>query len=138
MALTTKVNLKEQLPSVLLEMGRRYIATEFPDYAMNNDNMYLEMRTMVEKMATQLVLCEDLPLEPLKTFEAKTTFYYPKTWWQKLKEDHFPNWYLERWPVEKEATERKVTVKMSAAYPKLPDMPKYKDTPYKFHYAQTF
>ncbi len=129
---TTKVQTEE----VTLEFMRRYVATVIPDsHMMNVERIRLEMQPMLERMANQLVLCEDLPIEPLKEFEATAHFYHPSSWWQHFKKDIAPKWFIERFPIKDTRHTRKVTVKMAAAYPRLPvAFPKYGE--YKFVYTQ--
>lgn len=32
--------------------------------------------------------------------QARAEIEVPKTWWQHLKQDHFPAWFTRRWPVQ--------------------------------------
>ena len=126
--------LPRDVKDFTLEIARRYVARKLPDYSMNTDRMHLEIRDMVEEMAKTLVLCEDLPIEPLEEFSTEVVFQVPSSWFQMLKKEHAPLWFLKRYPIKYDSIRRKVKVKMSAAYPKLPiAFPKYGG--YRFHYS---
>jgi len=46
-------------------------------------------------------------------------FIFPKDWWQHLKRDHAPEWFIKRWPV-KYKDSYKLVVTHWAGYPELP------------------
>ncbi len=78
---------------------------------------------IIDAIALQLkgwVLAEKLE-DHIRTVRLVAEFRYPATWWQMFKEQHFPSWLRDRFPVryktERQEKARKVSFKKYATYP---------------------
>ena len=47
----------------------------------------------------------------------------PKNWWEHLKDDHFPEWWKKRWPVQHKEVWRDVTFNHWALLPGFDKVP---------------
>ena len=72
------------------------------------------LRSLVYKIKTEF-LSEKLVDE---TIHAK--FFFPKTWWQMFKQEHFPKWLLTRFPVKEDVFIKRYRFTKHAVYPELP------------------
>jgi hypothetical protein len=122
---------------VVIEFLRRAAIEELPpQYHVNGDRVVVEIRDVLTRLAKQVILCEDLPAEPLEKFTATAHWSVPSSWWQMFKRDVMPAWFKEKWPVEEREQSKQVEVKMYAVYPRLPyAFPKYGE--YKFSYVES-
>ena len=67
-----------------------------------------------------------IPAEDVKKQAVVTTFKYPDGWFEALKEQHFPGWLLDRYPVKYKEVSKTVIFTAYHVYPKLPMiMPDY-------------
>lgn len=72
--------------------------------------LHLSSRSELVGYVRRMVLCVNAWLlrdHNLHSVVTKTVAVkIPKTWWEMLKRDHLPRWWLRRWPVQtKEVTE---------------------------------
>lgn len=82
-------------------------------------DMMVELRAylLAEKLADETITV---------SFKEPVHFFMPSSWWQMLKRDHFPKWWLRRWPhgetyITKHAFgTREVAVQQFAAFPMSP------------------
>lgn len=52
--------------------------------------------------------------------ESRTQYaklFVPSSWWQRLKMDHFPGWFVRKWPVKRTPWQAKVQFKRFMHYP---------------------
>jgi len=48
----------------------------------------------------------------------KVVVAVPKNWWEHLKQDHFPQWYVHRYPVQTKPVSREITFDHMQLFPK--------------------
>ena len=123
---------------VTIEFIKRYAVGVLPDYyQLNGDRLEIQIRDMVERLAKEVVLCGNLPAEPLEKFTATAHWVVPKSWWQMFKRDVLPTWFSGKYPVIEKPQSKQVEVKCYAVYPRLPvAFPKYGEV--KFAYTESF
>lgn len=68
----------------------------------------------------QLMLTVRYKGEALQKTRHTVMSKWPATWWQMLKHQHAPQWFLSRWPVVWQEEHHNVTFKRNAVYPQLP------------------
>lgn len=57
--------------------------------------------------------------EQLARATAEEHVAFPTTWWQHLKRDHAPDWFLARWPVKTKTWSLTVTADKWRIYPNI-------------------
>ena len=108
-------------------------------------NLEAHMQYEGERLAIELrkmVLAEKLANQEIRVrFVETTRFYFPSSVWQHFKRNHAPKWFLRRWPVKEECTERTlartktVEVEQFATFPMSPiRMPEDRRGPYVVRY----
>lgn len=58
--------------------------------------------------------------EQLEDRKRTVTFFYPKSWWQRLKQEYFPEWLMEIFPLVFVEWKRTVFFERYATYPEFP------------------
>lgn len=109
---------REFAPSFLAEMDALPdIRTAVFEDALGSMVVQLRADILSEKLAEETFTI---------SFKEPVYFFMPTSWWQMLKRDHFPKWWLRRWPYgEKYITKhargtRKVSVQQFALFPMSP------------------
>lgn len=70
-----------------------------------------ELGALCVRLQTE-VLCQSVSQQ-----QETVIFKAPATWWQHLKQDLFPRWLLNRFPVRQAVTKRVVRYEILASYP---------------------
>lgn len=119
-----RLNMEFTKTEIVLGQLRRYVAQYLsPELT---EGFRMEVRDMVEMLGKQVVLLVDLPKEPLKVVEGLSRFEFPLTWFDHLRNSHFPRFLTGRWPIRYKTHETPYKVEVGAVYPKLPmAFPKY-------------
>lgn len=84
--------------------------------------MTTELESCRNEVINDLVfrLKAELMAEKLEDRKQTVTFEFPKSWWQHFKQEYFPKWLLNRFPVKLTSCEKTVIFKRYATYPELP------------------
>lgn len=62
---------------------------------------YDKINTVGDLLDREIKFRQDMAEKLLdKAFTVSRTVRWPKTWWQHVKEDLFPDWAKSKWPVE--------------------------------------
>lgn len=82
----------EDLP-IEVEERRAYGRTEV---------RYRLVTAMLEEQLVKKTHTAEVTATAFAEVIATATATCPATWWQHLKQDHFPHWFIRRWPVRTE------------------------------------
>lgn len=109
---------REFSPSFLAEMDAApEIRTAVFEDALGSMIVQLRADVLAEKLAEETFTV---------SFKEPVYFFVPTSWWQMLKRNHFPRWWLRRWPhKETHITKfargtREVSVQQFALFPFSP------------------
>lgn len=103
--------MSQPLPETVLLERVKYMMGQSVNRRVWED---VKVATSVDWLAGDLLLrFEKIMLaEEVLSSEVDVPVPVPKTWWQHLKRDHFPGWYLDRWPVR--LTDRWIHIDLAA------------------------
>jgi hypothetical protein len=109
---------------VKLRQLRRYISEFFSEEVLST--LTIESEHLIDRFGQRLTALIDLPMEPLKTCREVARCEVPKGWFDHLRNEHFPNLFARRWPINYKTIEIPVEIEIGAVYPKLPEVfPRY-------------
>lgn len=103
----TKAHTGLDLAQAARNMGR------YMEQALNQDAIF-------ERLWTYLAT------ETLETVRATARFQYPANWWEHFKSQYFPQWALNRWPVQMKSETQELVCEATRSYPNLPLPEEYK------------
>lgn len=103
-----------------IDLNRQYIkyATLLPRCIAENAKLTIESDYFTQALVLELksfVMSEKVENE---TYDVP--FEYPSDWWQLLKKQKAPKWFLKRWPVYNITYFKRVTASKMVGYPELP------------------
>lgn len=118
--------------TIELEFIKKKVKHELDGHALDSLKFYMDRDEIRDVIVTGL--CNELVAEPLDMNKKKIVFHFakevgfnvPTSWFQMLKKQHAPKWFLEKYPVKERVVkkvirdEQEVVVEVSAVYPKLP------------------
>lgn len=108
---------EEQFSKVVLKRIKQVAKMSFGSSVLEE----MDLRSIRDHMTDSIIfaLRTSVMAETLSDREKEVVFEYPSSWWQWLKKDKFPQWFLKRFPVQYTKTSEKVRFEEIALYPNL-------------------
>lgn len=109
---------EKQFSKVLLSRLRQVAKMSLGDHAIDK----MDLRVLRDDMTDSILfaLRTEVMTERLSDREKTIIFEYPATWWEHLKKEMAPRWFLKRYPVKFSKYTQKIRFEEIALYPMLP------------------
>ncbi len=104
--------------NIVLERLKRAASSSFNGLALDSLTLNSYQDLVMDRLV--YIVEHELPAEELENRSKTLNISYPSTWWQMFKEQYFPIWLKERFPIEMKRVSKKYTFRKLATYPKLP------------------
>jgi hypothetical protein len=105
------------LKSLKVQLAKRFGAATLEKTSVEFEYLLDKFVDDVHVRVTSYIFGVDMPT----TYTVSVLV--PKTWWEHLKEDHFPEWWKRKWPVQYKEVYRDVTFNHWALLPGFDKVP---------------
>jgi hypothetical protein len=126
MAITTSISRESLVNQLMLEKVRVLSQERLSGQLLAD----LNFESYRDDILGDLVLRLSSYVMAEETNKIKRSLSYPSNWWQMFKQQYFPEWLKEKFPVKTKT--KSWTVRVMATYPKLPQV--FKDQKAVFRY----